>query len=365
MRSGIKIIAGPCSAESRQQVLDTAKALAGLGVDIFRAGVWKPRTRPGMFEGVGAKGLQWLEDVRKETGMKVCCEVATPEHLNQALDSGIDMLWVGARTTADPFAVQALADEIKRIPASSVSGTADGNQKPSRVSMEDLVVMVKNPINPDVELWAGAVERFKNAGVKDIWLVHRGFSSYDTGIYRNLPLWHIPIEMKRRFPEIPLFCDPSHMGGKQQLIAPISQQALDLMYDGLMIECHCNPDKALSDKTQQVTPLQLEKILNQLQIRENVQDQQSLESFRSRIDSLDESLFRILSERMEVSRRIGQYKQQRNMPVLQSKRYSEIVENRSDLAESIGLDRDFAKSLMEIIHKESVKVQLDQRNPKE
>ena len=225
--------------------------------------------------------------------------------------------------------------------------------------------MVKNPINPDVELWAGAVERFKNAGVKDIWLVHRGFSTYDTGIYRNLPLWHIPIEMKRRFPEIPLVCDPSHMGGKQQLIAPISQQALDLMYDGLMIECHCNPDQALSDKTQQVTPLQLEKILNHLQIRENVQDQQSLESFRSRIDSLDESLFRILSERMEVSRRIGQYKQQQNMPVLQSKRYSEIVENRSDLAESIGLDREFAKSLMEIIHKESVKVQLDQRTPKD
>ena len=344
MDSRIKIIAGPCSAESRAQVLETAKALKEMGVEIFRAGVWKPRTKPGGFEGAGEIALEWLSDVMKETGMKTCCEVATPDHLNKAIQAGVGILWVGARTTADPFSVQALADSIKG---------------------KEVTVLIKNPVNPDVELWAGAVERFRNAGIKDIWLVHRGFSFYDTGIYRNLPLWHIPIEMKRRFPDIQMLCDPSHMGGKPQLIAPISQQALDLMYDGLMIECHCNPDQALSDKAQQITPIHLEKILSHLKVRENSQSQQSLESFRSEIDSLDESLFRILSERMEVSRRIGQYKQQRNMPVLQSKRYSEIVENRSDLAESIGLDREFAKQLMEIIHKESVKVQLDQRTPKD
>ncbi|MBR5073725.1 MAG: bifunctional 3-deoxy-7-phosphoheptulonate synthase/chorismate mutase type II [Bacteroidales bacterium] len=338
MESRIKIIAGPCSAETRDQVLETARALAKTGIYAFRAGLWKPRTRPGMFEGVGSKGLEWLQEVKRETGLKVCCEVATPEHLHQALEAGVDILWIGARTTADPFAVQALADAVKG---------------------EYISLLIKNPVNPDVELWAGALERFMNAGVKDISLVHRGFSSYGNQIYRNLPLWHIPIEMKRRFPDIPMLCDPSHMGGKPQLLAPISQQALDLMYDGLMIECHINPDQALSDKAQQITPIQLEKILSHLTVRENVQDQQSLESFRSQIDSLDESLFQILSRRMEISRQIGHYKQQHNMPVLQSKRYSEIVENRSDLAESMGLDRDFAKSLMEIIHKESVKVQLD------
>ena len=300
-----------------------------------------------MFEGVGAKGLEWLKDVKAETGLKVCCEVATPEHLHQALEAGVDILWIGARTTADPFAVQALADAAKNLDKPLAS------------------LLIKNPVNPDVELWAGALERFLNAGVKDIALVHRGFSSYNNRIYRNIPLWHIPIEMKRRFPDIQMLCDPSHMGGKPQLIAPISQQALDLMYDGLMIECHINPDQALSDKAQQITPIQLEKILSHLKVRENAQNQQSLEAFRSEIDSLDESLLQIISKRMDVSRQIGDFKQRNNMPVLQSKRYSEIVENRSDLAESLGLDRDFAKSLMEIIHKESVKVQLDQRNPKD
>ncbi|MBR0314089.1 MAG: bifunctional 3-deoxy-7-phosphoheptulonate synthase/chorismate mutase type II [Bacteroidales bacterium] len=344
MKSRIKIIAGPCSAESREQVLDTAKALAKTGIYAFRAGLWKPRTRPGMFEGVGSKGLQWLSDVKKETGLKVCCEVATPEHLHQALEAGVDILWIGARTTADPFAVQALADAVKNL-----------DKTPE-------ALLIKNPVNPDVELWAGALERFLNAGIRQIILVHRGFSSYGNQIYRNIPLWHIPIEMKRRFPDIQMLCDPSHMGGKPQLIAPISQQALDLMYDGLMIECHINPDQALSDKAQQITPIQLEKILSHLKVRENSQNQQSLESFRSQIDSLDESLLQIISKRMDVSRQIGDFKQRNNMPVLQSKRYSEIVENRSDLAESLGLDRDFAKSLMEIIHKESVKVQLKQRN---
>ena len=341
MKSGIKIIAGPCSAETREQVLDTAKALSKIGVDVFRAGIWKPRTKPGMFEGVGEKALDWLKEVKAETGMKTCCEVATPHHLEMALESGTDILWIGARTVADPFAVQTLADGVK------------GKQ---------ISLLIKNPVNPDVELWAGAVERFRNAGIKDITLVHRGFSTYDNQIYRNLPLWHIPIEMKRRFPDIPLICDPSHMGGKRELILPICQQALDLMYDGLMIECHCNPDKALSDKGQQITPKQLEEILGKLEIRHNPIHQENLDTLRSQIDSLDESLLQIISKRMEVSKLIGQYKQEHNMPVLQSKRYGEIVENRKELAESIGLDGDFAKQLMEIIHKESVRLQLKQRD---
>lgn len=340
MDSRIKIIAGPCSAESRAQVLETAKALKEMGVEIFRAGVWKPRTKPGGFEGAGEVALEWLSDVRKETGMKTCCEVATPEHLQKALEAGMDFLWVGARTTADPFAVQALADAIKG---------------------KEVTVLIKNPVNPDVELWAGALERFRNAGIKDIWLVHRGFSSYDTGIYRNLPLWHIPIEMKRRFPDIPLLCDPSHIGGKRDMILPLSQQALDLMYDGLMIECHCNPDKALSDSHQQLTPAQLSDVLSSLKPRENTQAFEDMEILRRQIDSLDENLFHILSQRMNVSRTIGEYKQEHNMPVLQSQRYGEIVEKSRELAESLGLDSDFAASLMELIHKESVRLQLAQR----
>ncbi|MBQ6311644.1 MAG: bifunctional 3-deoxy-7-phosphoheptulonate synthase/chorismate mutase type II [Bacteroidales bacterium] len=339
MDSKIKIIAGPCSAESRAQVLETAKALKDMGVKIFRAGVWKPRTRPGGFEGAGDVALEWLADVRKEAGMKTCCEVATPEHLHKALDSGVDILWIGARTTADPFAVQAIADGIES---------------------REVTILIKNPVNPDVELWAGAVERFRNAGVKNILLVHRGFSSYDTGIYRNLPLWHIPIEMKRRFPDIPVLCDPSHMGGRRELVLPLSQQALDLMYDGLMIECHCNPDNALSDKLQQLSPAQLSDILSNLKPRQEGR-QTDLESLRNRIDVLDESIMKLLKERMVVSEQIGDYKLKQNMPVFQSQRYSQIVDKVIRQAESLGLDPDFAASLMELIHKESVRLQLKQR----
>ena len=342
MDSKIKIIAGPCSAESRAQVLETAKALKDMGVKIFRAGVWKPRTRPGGFEGAGDVALEWLADVRKETGMKTCCEVATPEHLHKALDSGVDILWIGARTTADPFAVQAIADGI-------------GNR--------EVTILIKNPVNPDVELWAGAVERFRNAGVKNILLVHRGFSSYDTGIYRNLPLWHIPIEMKRRFPDIPVLCDPSHMGGRRELVLPLSQQALDLMYDGLMIECHCNPDNALSDRQQQISPAQLSDVISSLRPSQEG-CQTDLESLRNRIDVLDESIMKLLKERMEVSEQIGDYKLKQNMPVFQSQRYSQIVDKVVRQAESLGLDPDFAASLMELIHKESVRLQLSSRKTK-
>lgn len=336
------VIAGPCSAESRDQVLETAKALKGMGITVFRAGVWKPRTKPGGFEGAGDVALEWLGDVRRETGMKTCCEVATPEHLNKAIQSGVDILWTGARTTADPFAVQALADAIKEYSLSSIT------------------LLVKNPVNPDVELWAGAVERFLNAGVKSIAIVHRGFSSYNTGIYRNLPLWHIPIEMKRRFPDIPLFCDPSHMGGHRNLIFPLSQQALDLMYDGLMIECHCNPDNALSDKQQQLSPAQLKEVLVSLKPRQEG-SQINLESLRKQIDSLDDEILKLLKDRMDVSQKIGDYKQAHNMSVLQSQRYGEIVEKSRLQAEALGLDTDFAAQLMELIHKESVRLQLSRR----
>ena len=339
MDSQIKIIAGPCSAESRAQVLETAKALKDLGVKIFRAGVWKPRTKPGGFEGAGEIALEWLADVKRETGMKTCCEVATPEHLHKALDAGIDILWIGARTTADPFAVQALAD--------AVTG-------------KDVHLLIKNPVNPDVELWAGAVERFRNAGVRNIWIVHRGFSTYDTGIYRNLPLWHIPIEMKRRFPDIPLLCDPSHIGGKRDLVLPLSQQALDLMYDGLMIECHCNPEQALSDSHQQLSPSQLKDVLSRLKPRQEG-SQLNLESLRRQIDELDDGIMKLLKERMDVSQKIGEYKKSHDMSVLQSQRYGEIVEKSRALAGSLGLDPDFAASLMELIHKESVRLQLNQR----
>jgi len=341
------LIAGPCSAESRSQVLQTAQALSGLGVFALRAGIWKPRTKPGGYEGPGSVGLEWLVEAGRRTGMRTCTEVANAEHLHSALEAGVDMLWVGARTTADPFAVQALADALH-------NAVIDGKAK-------DIILLVKNPVNPDVELWSGAVERFYNAGINKIGLVHRGFSTYDTGIYRNAPLWNIPIEMKRRFPDITMICDPSHMGGSRKLVQPISQQALDLMYDGLMIECHINPEEALSDKAQQISPSELKQILGQLRVRENKIPEGNIDLLRSEIDRLDDRLMEVLAQRMDVSKRIGFYKQQNNMPVLQSQRYGEIVEKLKEKADSLGLSREFASSLMEIIHNESVRVQMDQR----
>ena len=413
------LIAGPCSAENRNQVLQTAKALSQIGVKIFRAGVWKPRTKPGGFEGVGEIGLQWLSDVRSLTGMQVCTEVATGEHLRLALKAGIEVFWIGARTTADPFAVQSIADTFSTTLAASaptsiaealdatltgaltapeaalstaasaapsasastsiaeaLDATLTGastvpeaalstaaTSTPSTLcccSMDRIVVLVKNPVNPDVELWAGAVERFRNAGVKNIILVHRGFSTYDNGIYRNAPLWHIPIEMKRRYPDIPLLCDPSHMGGKRNLVQPLCQQALDLNYDGLMIESHINPAAALSDKDQQLTPAELKQVLSGLELRNNLR-QDTLESYRRRLDELDENMLHLLSQRMELSRQIGEYKMQHNMPVLQSKRYGEIVESFSEEADRLGLSKEFARQLMELIHKESIRIQMKDR----
>ena len=341
------LIAGPCSAENRAQTLETAEALCNMGIRVFRAGIWKPRTKPGCFEGVGNIGLEWLKEAKQKTGMLMCTEVATAEHVFMALEAGIDILWIGARTTTDPFAVEALAEAFR-----------DFETKRHSV---DVTLLIKNPVNPDVELWCGAIERFYNRGIRKIGLIHRGFSSYSTGRYRNIPLWDIPIEMKRRFPDITMICDPSHIGGDRNLVASISQQAIDMSYDGLMIECHIEPEKALSDKAQQLSPPALKEMLQHLIVRDNRQPQDSLDVFRNRIDELDENLINILSERMVVAAKIGRYKEEHNMPVLQSLRYGELVERLKEKALELNLNEEFIQALMEIIHKESVRIQMEQR----
>ncbi len=332
------IIAGPCSAETREQVLRTAEDLCGRGVKIFRAGIWKPRTKPGGFEGVGAEGLPWLKEVKQKTGMLVATEVATEEHVAEAVSAGMDILWIGARTAANPFAMQELADALKGI---------------------DIPVLVKNPVNPDLELWIGALERLVNAGIRNIGVILRGFSTYDQKIYRNLPLWHIPIELRRRYPNITMFCDPSHIGGRRDLVAPVSQQAMELKFDGLMIECHCSPDEALSDAGQQITPEELENLVKGLVIRENSAGADSIQLLRKQIDDADRQLLELLARRNAISKEIGKYKKENNMPVLQTGRYNEILEKRARMGETLGLDRDFVLAIMKSIHEESVKIQLN------
>ena len=271
------VIAGPCSAETEEQVLETAKELASKGIKIFRAGIWKPRTKPGGFEGVGTVGLPWLKRVKQETGMLVATEVATKDHVFEALKAGIDLLWIGARTAANPFAVQEVADALKGV---------------------DVPVLVKNPVNPDLELWIGAIERLYGAGIHRLGVIHRGFSSYDKKIYRNLPQWHIPIELRRRMPDLPIFCDPSHIGGKRELIAPLCQQAMDLSFDGLIVEAHRDPDHAWSDASQQITPDVLDYVLNLLVIRDVNQTTENLTALRRQIDGIDEQLLELLAKRM-------------------------------------------------------------------
>ena len=331
------IIAGPCSAETEGQVLSAAKALVAKEVRIFRAGIWKPRTKPGGFEGVGAGGLQWLKRVKEETGMYVATEVATRDHVFEALKAGIDILWIGARTVANPFAVQEIADALHGV---------------------DVPVLIKNPVNPDLELWIGAVERIYGAGLHRIGVIHRGFSSYDKKIYRNLPLWHIPIELRRRYPNLPIICDPSHIGGKRELIAPLCQQAMDINFDGLMIESHCNPDEAWSDAAQQITPDVLDYVINMLVIRDATQTTENLKELRNQIDSVDEGLLELLAKRMRISREIGVYKKEHNMPILQTPRYGEILENRTKVGSSMDLSPDFVKKILSEIHEESVRQQM-------
>ena len=331
------VIAGPCSAETEEQVLSTAKALASKEVKIFRAGIWKPRTKPGGFEGVGSTGLPWLKRVKVETGMYTAIEVATRDHVFEALKAGIDILWIGARTVVNPFAVQEIADALQGI---------------------DMPVLIKNPVNPDLELWIGAIERIYGAGIHRIGAVHRGFSSYDKKIYRNSPMWHIPIELRRRYPYLPIICDPSHIGGKRELIAPLCQQAMDMNFEGLMIEAHINPDEALSDASQQITPDVLDYILNLLVIRDVTQSTENLTELRRQIDAIDENLLELLSKRMRVSREIGIYKKEHNMPILQTPRYGEILENRPKMGISMNLNPDFVQTIFSAIHEESVRQQM-------
>ena len=332
------VIAGPCSAESEEQVMTTAKQLATKGCHNFRAGVWKPRTKPGGFEGHGEKALPWLQRVQKETGMLVATEVATPEHVELAMKYGIDILWIGARTSANPFAMQALADALR------------GCEKP---------VFVKNPVNPDLELWIGALERLNQAGVTHLGAIHRGFSSYDKKIYRNLPMWQIPIELRRRIPDMPIICDPSHIGGKRELVAPLCQQALDLGADGLIVESHCDPDKAWSDAAQQVTPDVLDYILSLLVIRDETVTTEGIHELRKQIDELDNQLMNLLAKRMRVCREIGQYKKEHNMTVLQHLRYSEILDKRGAQGALCGMGADFVKKIFESVHEESVRQQME------
>lgn len=337
------VIAGPCSAETREQVMETAQQLASRGVKIFRAGIWKPRTKPGGFEGVGVKGLSWLKEVKQETGMYVSTEVATAKHVYEALKQNIDILWIGARTSANPFAVQEIADALQGV---------------------DIPVLIKNPVNPDLDLWIGALERIHNAGLKRLGAIHRGFSTYDKKIYRNLPQWHIPIELHRRMPNLPIFCDPSHIGGKRELIAPISQQAMDLNFDGLIIESHCNPDCALSDASQQITPDILDYILNLLVIRKETQSTENLSELRRQIDDCDNSLIETLSKRMRISREIGTFKKEHDMTILQTGRYDEILAKRGAQGAECGMDAEFVKLVFEAIHEESIRQQMEVLNQK-
>ena len=308
------IIAGPCSAETEEQVMTTAKSLAERGIKIFRAGIWKPRTKPGGFEGIGVEGLAWLKHVKEETGMYTATEVATERHVFEALKHGIDILWIGARTTANPFAVQEIANALKGV---------------------DIPVLIKNPVNPDLELWIGAVERIYNAGLHRLAVI------------------------RRRLPNLPIFCDPSHIGGKRELVAPLSQQAMDLGFDGLIVESHCDPDCAWSDKNQQVTPDALDYILNMLVIRETTQTTENLSELRHQIDNLDNQLLELLAKRMRISREIGQYKKEHSMPVLQTNRYDEILQKRMAQAVELGMSGEFMKEVMQAIHEESVHQQMD------
>ena len=332
------VIAGPCSAETEDQVMSTALELARKGCHNYRAGVWKPRTKPGGFEGKGEEALGWLRQVKVETGMCITTEVAKPEHVELCLKYDIDILWIGARTSANPFAMQDLADSLRGV---------------------DIPVFVKNPVNPDLELWIGAMERINQAGVKRLAAIHRGFSSYDQKIYRNLPMWQIPMELHRRIPHLPLICDPSHIGGRRDLIAPLCQQAMDLGFDGLIIESHCNPDAAWSDAKQQIAPDVLDYILSLLVVRDEHSTTEGITLLRKQIDELDNDLMELLAKRMRVCREIGQYKKEHNMTVYQANRYNEILEKRGAQGSLMGMDANFIAKVFEGVHEESVRQQIE------
>lgn len=331
------VMAGPCSAETEAQVMQTAEALARKGCHIFRAGLWKPRTKPGGFEGQGQKALPWLRRVKEETGMLIATEVATPQHVELCLKHSIDVLWIGARTTANPFAMQALADSLHGV---------------------DIPVLVKNPVNPDLELWIGSMERINRAGIRRLGAIHRGFSSYGGKIYRNSPMWQIPLELRRRIPALPILCDPSHIGGQRELIAPLCQQAMDLGFDGLIVETHHTPDLAWSDAQQQVTPDRLDVILSHLVVRDKQQTVEAIDQLRRQIDDLDNQLIELLSNRMRICREIGRYKREHNITVFQASRYNEILEKRGAQATRCDMSAEFVATVFENVHQESVRQQM-------
>lgn len=332
------VIAGPCSAETREQTLETARRLAATGrVDMIRAGIWKPRTRPGTFEGVGVRGLSWLDEARKETGLPVAVEVASSKHVENALEFGIDALWIGARTTVNPFSVQDIADALRGV---------------------DIPVLVKNPMNPDVELWQGAVQRLQAVGIDNIGLIHRGFSTFGASSYRNNPMWHIPIEMHRRMPELPMICDPSHITGKRAYVAEVAQRAADMGFDGLIVESHITPDEAWSDAAQQLTPESLAEMLDTIQWRrenvDNAEFKQALEQLRGQIDHLDAELLAVLSRRMGVAEKIGMIKKENNVTILQANRWGEILEKVKRQSQLLNLSEEFLGKILEAIHVESI-----------
>ena len=333
-------IAGPCSAESEEQVMETARGLAAFGIHVFRAGIWKPRTHPGSFEGVGAPGLKWLRRVKQELGMWTCTEVASEKHVLECIKYGIDMVWVGARTSANPFLMQEIADALE--------GT-------------DLPVLVKNPVNPDIDLWIGALERLNRAGIRKLGVIHRGFSTSAPIAYRNDPGWKIAIELRSRYPEMVFFADPSHMAGDRKYLQELSQRAMDLGLDGLMVESHCNPACALSDAKQQLTPQGLQTLLESLTIRENTSDnkeyKEGIDQLRAQIDVLDENLLWLLKSRMDVSRKIGQNKKEHNVAILQMTRWESLLADMVEKGRTYGLSEEAIRTIMNAIHDESVRVQ--------
>lgn len=333
-------IAGPCSAETEEQVMETAKGLSEFGIHVYRAGIWKPRTHPGSFEGVGTPGLKWLRNVKETYGMKVCTEVASEKHVLECIKYGVDIVWIGARTSANPFLMQEIADALE--------GT-------------DIPVLVKNPVNPDIDLWVGALERLNRAGIKKLGVIHRGFSTSAPILYRNDPGWKLAIEMRTRYPQMTFFADPSHMAGDRKYLQELSQRAMDLGLDGLMVESHCNPSCALSDAKQQLTPHDLQNLLESLVIRENTSDNEAykdgIEALRARIDVIDDNLLKLLAERMDVSRRIGRYKKEHNVAIIQAGRWDALLAAMVARAREKGISEEAITAIMNAIHDESVKVQ--------
>ena len=335
------VVAGPCSAESEEQLLETAKGLREFGINVFRAGIWKPRTHPGSFEGIGTEGLRWMQKVKETYGFKIATEVASEKHVYECIKYGVDLLWIGARTTANPFLVQEIADALK--------GT-------------DIPVLVKNPVNPDLDLWIGALERLNGAGIRKLGVIHRGFSTFDKIKYRNDPQWQVAVELRSRYPELPVFVDPSHMGGSKDYIREISQRSLDLGFEGLMIESHCNPAVALSDAKQQLTPCELsDLLLNQIVVREKDSDapewKEQIDQLRAKIDIIDENLLYALGSRMKISRQIGEYKRNNNIAILQTSRWDAIIAKVVKAGAEYGLPEKFIKDVFNAIHEASVEVQ--------